>query len=90
MNVMKRKDPKVLLSEAREIAKNRVSMTRSACDRFILIIESVVGIVACNATRFARIVAQGRKEISEDLNVYNYMQKIRMLQGTINALTTFN
>lgn len=73
MNIMKNKDPRVLLAEAREISKNRVSMTRNACDRAILILNTVVGMIACNATRFGRIIQQGRREISEDLNVYNYM-----------------
>ena len=34
--------------------------------------------------------AQGKQEIKDDLNVYNIMQRMRLLQGTINALTTFN
>ena len=57
MGAMQRKDPKVLLAEARTIAKGRVSMTRSCCDRFILIVEAILGLVACKATRFARILS---------------------------------
>ena len=43
MNAMQRKDPRVLLAEARTVAKKRVSMTRSSCDRCILILEAVLG-----------------------------------------------
>ena len=73
LNAMKRKDPKILLAQARETAKKRVSMTHSACDRFILLSEAVIGQITCKATRFARILAEGRREITEDLNIYNYM-----------------
>ena len=90
MDAMQRKDPKVLLAEARTVAKKRVSMTKNCCDRSLLIVEAIVGVITCKATKFAKVLAQGRREIQEDLNLYNYMQKIRMLQGTINALTTFN
>ena len=65
-------------------------MTRNCCDRGMLILEAVVGHLTCSATKFGKILAEGRREIKEDLNIYNYMQKLRMLQGTINALTTFN
>ena len=87
---MKRKDPKVLLAEARTVAKKRVNMTQSCCDGFILVFEAVLGTILCKATKFGKILAQGRKEIQEEFNVYNYMQKLRLLQGTVNALTTFN
>ena len=65
-------------------------MTRSACDRFVLTIEAVLGTVLCNATKFGKVLAEGKKEIKNDLNIYNYMTKMRLLQGTVNALTTFN
>ena len=65
-------------------------MTQSCCDRFILLFEAVIGTILCKATKFGKILAQGRKEIEEEFNVYNYMQKLRLLQGTVNALTTFN
>ena len=87
---MKKKDPKVLLAEARSVAKLRVNMTRNICDRILLVVEAVIGQVTCKFTKFAKIIAQGRKEIQEDLNIYNYMTKLRLLQGTVNALTTFN
>ena len=90
MNVMKRKNPKVLLEEARTVAKKRVSMTRSACDRFVLLAEALLGTILCKATKFGKILAEGKREVKTDLNVYNYMQKLRLLQGTVNALTTFN
>ena len=87
---MKRKDPKVLLAEARTVAKNRVWMTNSCCDRFVLLFEAIIGSCLCKVTKFGKILAQGRKEIETEFNVYNYMQKLRLLQGTVNALTTFN
>ena len=76
---MKRKNPKVLLEEARQIAKKRVSMTKSRCDRFILIIEAALGTILCKATKFGKILAEGKREIQADLNVYNYMTKLRLL-----------
>ena len=87
---MKRKNPQVLLQEARTVAKKRVSMTNSLCDRFMLLAEAVVGQITCKATKFAKILAEGRREIQADLNIYSYMEKLRLLQGTVNALTTFN
>lgn len=89
-NRLKQKDAKLLLAEAKTVAKKRVSMSRNCCDRFTLLLEAVVGTITCKATKFGKILAEGKREIQEDLNIYNYMQKLRMLQGTINALTTFN
>lgn len=65
-------------------------MTRSACDRFVLLIEAALGTILCKATKFGKILAEGKREIQNDLNIYNYMQKLRLIQGTVNALTTFN
>ena len=48
-------------------------MTRSCCDRFILFFEAILGTVLCKATKFGKILAQGRKEIETELNIYNYM-----------------
>lgn len=70
---MQRKNPKVLLEEARQIAKKRVNMTHSCCDRFILIFEAALGTVLCKATKFGKILADGQREIKNDLNIYNYM-----------------
>jgi len=87
---MQKRDPRLLLQEARMVAKKRVSMTRSCCDRAVMVLEAVIGVIFCKATKFARILAQGKREVQADLNVYNLMERMRMLQGTINALTTFN
>ena len=65
-------------------------MTRSSCDRFVMIFEGIVAVITCKATKFGKILAQGKREVRNDLNVYNIMQRMRMLEGTINALTTFN
>lgn len=54
-------------------------MTRNCCDRGILVLEAVIGHLTCSATKFGKIMAEGRREIKEDLNIYNYMQKLRML-----------
>lgn len=70
---MRRKDPKVLLAEARAVSKKRVAMTRNACDRTVIVFEAVIGVIFCKATKFARVLSQGRKEIEQDLNVYNIM-----------------
>lgn len=79
MDAMKRKDPKVLLAEARGVAKKRVNMTQSGCDRFVLVLEAALGTILCKATKFGKILAQGRREIAEEFDVYNYMQKLRLL-----------
>ena len=42
-HAMMKKNPNVLLAEARVVAKQRVNMTKSCCDRFILIAEAVIG-----------------------------------------------
>lgn len=65
-------------------------MTHSCCDRFILFFEAGLGSILCKATKFGKILAEGRREIYSDLNIYNYMSKLRLLSGTVNALTTFN
>ena len=41
ITAMKKKDPKVLLAEARTVAKKRVNMTQNCCDRFILVFEAL-------------------------------------------------
>ena len=87
---MAKKPPQVLLGEARNVAKKRVNMTNSFCDRFTLLLEAVIGQITCKATKFAKILQEGRREIKEDLNVFNFMKKMRLLSGTVNALTTFN
>ena len=79
MKVMQRKNPKVLLEEARQVAKKRVSMTKSACERFVLFFEAALGTILCKATKFGKILAEGKREIKTDLNIYNYMQKLRLL-----------
>ena len=63
MTAMQRKNPKVLLEEARQVTKKRVSMTKSCCDRFILFFEAMIGTVLCKATKFGKILAEGRREI---------------------------
>lgn len=72
------------------MTKKRVNMTKSTCDRFVMIFEAIISVITCSATRFGKVLAQGKREVKEDLNIYNIMQRMRMLQGTINALTTFN
>ena len=60
---MKRKNPKLLLAEAKKVAKKRVAMTRNCCDRTTLIFEAVIGVIFCKATKFARILAEGKREV---------------------------
>ena len=70
---MERKDPRQLLQEARTVARKRVNMTRTACDRFVLLFEALIAVITCKATKFGKILAQGKQEIKDDLNVYNIM-----------------
>jgi len=55
-----------------------------------MVFEAIVAVITCKATKFGKILAQGKREVQQDLNVYNIMERMRLLQGTINALTTFN
>ena len=57
ITAMKKKDPKVLLAEARTVAKKRVNMTQNCCDRFILVFEALIGTLLCKATKFGKILA---------------------------------
>ena len=77
--VMENKDPRALLSQARTVAKKRVTMTRSSCDRFVMIFEGVVSVITCSTTKFGKVLKQGRQEVQEDLNVYNIMQRMRLM-----------
>ena len=79
-----------LLEKAKEIVKNRVTITNRFCDKFMLILESAVQSCVCRQSRFSRIVHEGMDQIKGELDIYNYMKKLRMSYAVINALTTFN
>lgn len=40
--------------------------------------------------RWSRTVNEGVKQIKGELDIFNYMRRLRMTQATVNALTTFN
>ena len=56
----------------------------------MLIFESAVQCVICRQTKFTRIVNEGMGQLRDELDIYNYMKKLRMSYAVINALTTFN
>jgi len=56
----------------------------------MLIFESVVRILTCGMNRWSRIIRMGVKEIKQELNIFNYMRRLRLTQATVTALTTFN
>ena len=65
-------------------------ITNRFCDKVLLVLESAVQCIACRKTRFARIVNEGISQLRGELDIYNYMRKLRMNYAVINALTSFN
>lgn len=84
------KEPFDVLKEARSTIKNRVQITPNNCDKFVLFLDSCTKKLACRQTRFSRIVHEGMRNVREELNIYNYMRKIRMTDAVVKATTTFN
>ena len=56
----------------------------------MLIFESVIRILTCGKNRWSRTVQEGVKQIKGELDIFNYMRRLRMTAATVNALTTFN
>lgn len=79
-----------LVKEAKESHKYRVKLTTSKCDSCMLIFEAVIRVLTCGMNRWSRTVDEGVKQIKGELDIFNYMRRLRMTQATVNALTTFN
>ena len=79
-----------LLKEAKQAHKKRVKLTNNCFDQLMLIFESVIRVLTCGRNKWSRIVKAGVKEIKDELNIFNYMRKLRLIISTVNALTTFN
>ena len=79
-----------LLREAKQAHKKRVKLTNNCFDQMMLIFESVIRILTCGRNKWSRIVKAGVKEIKDELNIFNYMRRLRMILSTVNMLTTFN
>lgn len=79
-----------LVKEAKESHKYRVRLTTSKCDSCMLIFESVIRIITCGKNRWSRTMQEGEKQIKGELDIFNYMRRLRMTAATVNALTTFN
>lgn len=90
LSKMKTSDPKQLLEQAKDIVKNRVTITNRCCDKVLLVVESAMQCIICRQTKFARIVKEGVGQLRGELDIYNYMKKLRMTYAVINALTSFN
>jgi len=56
----------------------------------MLIFESIIRILTCGKNRWSRTVDEGVKQIKGELDIFNYMRRLRMTAATVNALTTFN
>ena len=67
-----------------------MTITDRFCDKFMLVLESAVQCLVCRQTKFARIVKEGVGQLRAELDIYNYMKKLRMTYAVINALTRFN
>ena len=87
---MNSRRPEELIEEARKSMRNRTKITNSGCDQFLLVWETLIQKVFCFRTKFSRIVKDGKQQIDDELDIYNYMQRLRLTQATVNALTTFN
>jgi len=79
----------VLVKEANEANKKRVKLTTNCCDSFMLIFEGVIRVFTCGMNKWSRTVAEGVNQIKGELDIFNYMRKMRLTQATVNALTTF-
>ena len=79
-----------LVKEAKDSHKYRVRLTTSGCDSCMLIFESVIRVLTCGKNRWSRTVQEGVKQIKGELDIFNYMRRLRMTAATVNALTTFN
>jgi len=79
-----------LVREAKSAHSKRVKLTTNACDSCMLIFESVLRLLTCGMNRWSRTVKEGTAQIKDELNIFNYMRRLRMTQATVNALTTFN
>lgn len=79
-----------LVKEAKESHKYRVKLPNSKCDTCMLIFESFIRILTCGMNRWSRTVDDGVRQIKGELDIFNYMRRLRMTQATVNALTTFN
>jgi len=80
-----------VLQEAKATVKNRVRLTSSTCDNIVLFLEAVTKRFLCiRPSRFARIINEGMGQVRGELDIYNYMRKIRMTDAVTKALTTFN
>ena len=87
---LKERRKEELLKDARNSMKRRVKITHGCCDRVILAIESSVKWCTCSKTKFSRIVHEGMDQVTRDMDIYNHLKKLRLIQATVNALTTFN
>ena len=87
MNSRKNED---LLEDARNAMRRRVPLSNSVCDKVILGLESSIKWCTCKRTKFSRIVHEGMDQIRRDLDIFNHLRKLRLIQATVNALTTFN
>lgn len=87
---LKEKGHDVLVKEAKEAHKYRVRLTTSKCDSCLFIFESLLRLVTCGMNRWSRTVKLGIDQIKGELDIFNYMRRLRMTQATVNALTTFN
>ena len=87
---MNEKNHESLVKEAKDSHKHRVRLTTSKCDSCMLIFESVIRVLTCGRNRWSRTIKLGVKQIQGELDIFNYMRRLRMTQATVNALTTFN
>ena len=56
----------------------------------MLVFESLLRFVTCGRNRWSRIVAEGMDQIKGELDIFNYMRRLRMTAATVHALTSFN
>ena len=82
--------PERLLKEARKTMQSRAVITGKSCDKLILLLESLIKYCSCTKTKIARIVSEGTENIRGELDIHNYLTKMRLASATLDSLTTFN
>ena len=64
-------------------------MTNNRCDSIMMIFESILRVFTCGMNRWSKVIKGGVDQIKGELDIYNYMQKLRLIQTTLNCMTTF-
>lgn len=83
-------EPADLLKQAKERIKSRVPITQNPCSLAVLNFEALISqIFTCRHSKFGRILEQGTHCIRKELDLFNFLKKMKEIQATMEAVTTF-